>query len=257
MVMDTMIGICRFWLDKGVDGTIHTAKCDENWTDNQPRNLKKGMRPEREFNDQYQDNSRLNQPSIRKLSERLRQPVDEYGDRFLMGELDGDDAVAVSRTFTQPGRLHSTYNFDLLTWESANLNQVRSVIQNLADHFNDTNAISVAWSNHDIARVYDRMTQQINVPKASHDDFAHMLVQLSTSLIGSTCFYQGEELGLEDADRLRRDQLQDPWGVGVERYSKTFKGRDTCRTPMAWCADQPNGGFSGTTQVEPWLPVDD
>jgi len=42
----------------------------------------------------------------------------------------------------------------------------------------------------------------------------------------------------------------------VERYSETFKGRDTCRTPMTWQADQPNGGFSGAAQVDPWLPVD-
>ena len=106
-----------------------------------------------------------------------------------------------------------------------------------------------------MARVYDRMTRKIDVPAAAKDDFAHMLVQLSTSLIGSTCIYQGEELGLDDADRLTRDQLQDPWGI--QRYSDTFKGRDTCRTPMTWSADQPNGGFSGDADVESWLPVDE
>ena len=106
-----------------------------------------------------------------------------------------------------------------------------------------------------MARVYDRMALKIDVPDDAREDFAHMLIQLSTSLIGSTCIYQGEELGLDDADRLRRDQLQDPWGI--QRYSETFKGRDTCRTPMTWKSDQPNGGFSGDTNVESWLPVDE
>ncbi len=257
-VMDAMIDTCRFWLDKGVDGfrldAIHTAKCDQNWTDNLARPRASGVRPEREFDYQRQDSHQLNQPSIQVLSQRLRHLVDGYGDRFLMGELDGEDAVAVSKTFTEPGRLHSTYNFNLLRMEGASVHDVKTIIAGLAQNFNATNAISIAWSNHDIARVYDRMRRQIEVPSAFHDDFAHMLVQLSTSLIGSTCLYQGEELGLDDADRLTRDQLRDPWGIA--RYSDTFMGRDTCRTPMPWRADQPQGGFSNGATSDPWLPLD-
>jgi len=259
-VMDALMDICRFWLDKGVDGfrldAIHTAKADNDWTDNKSRKRVDGVRPEREFEYQSQDSAQLNQPSIQKLSENLRKLADEYGDRFLMGELDGEDAVAVSKTFTEgSGRLHSTYNFDLLRWDGANVGEVRDIIAGLAENFNDSNSISTAWANHDMARVYDRMALKIDVPDDSREDFAHMLIQLSTSLIGSTCIYQGEELGLDDADRLRRDQLQDPWGI--HRYSKTFKGRDTCRTPMTWNSNQPNGGFSGDADVESWLPVDE
>ena len=258
VVVDALMQICRYWLDKGVDGfrldAIHTAKCDNDWTDNRPRTVPAGTRPEREFDYQSQDSSQLNQPSIQTLTTRLRQLVDSYGDRFLLGELDGEDAVAVSRTFTEPGRLHSSYNFNLLRWEGANLVQIRQIIADLAHNFNDSNAIATAWSNHDIARVYDRMTQQIAVPEAARDDFSHLLIQLSTSLPGATCIYQGEELGLDDADRLTRSQLQDPWGIN--RYSLTFKGRDTCRTPMPWRADQPQAGFSNGAASTPWLPLD-
>ena len=258
-VMDMMIDTCRFWLDKGVDGfrldAIHTSKCDNDWTDNQPRILAAGARPEREFDYQNHDSAQLNQPSIQELSRRLRALTDEYGDRFLMGELDGEDAVAVSRAFTEGGdKLHSTYNFNLLQWDGSTVAEVREIVSGLASNFNDTNSISTAWSNHDMARVYDRMARKIDVPDAAREDFALMLVQLSTSLIGSTCMYQGEELGLDDADRLTRDQLQDPWGI--ERYSDTFKGRDTCRTPMPWQSSQPNAGFSGDATVDSWLPVD-
>lgn len=259
-VMEALMDTCRFWLDKGVDGfrldAIHTAKVDNNWADNLPRKHLNGARPEREFDYQSQDSAQLNQPSIQKLSESLRRLVDEYGDRFLMGELHGEDAVKVSKVFTEGNRrLHSTYNFNLLQWGGSETKEVRDIIDGLAQNFNDTNAISTAWSNHDIGRVYDRMTGKIDVPAAAKDDFAHMLLQLSTSLIGSTCIYQGEELGLDDADRLTKEQLQDPWGI--QRYSETFKGRDTCRTPMTWTASQPNGGFSGEAQVESWLPVDE
>ena len=69
-------------------------------------------------------------------------------------------------------------------------------------------------------------------------------------MIGSTCIFQGEELGLEDASDIPLDQLQDPWGI---EFAPTFLGRDTCRTPMVWDSNEPNGGFSTASRT--WLPV--
>ena len=68
------------------------------------------------------------------------------------------------------------------------------------------------------------------------------------SLRGTICLYQGEELGLPEAD-LAFEDLQDPYGITMWPQ---FKGRDGCRTPMPWAADEPNAGF-GT--AKPWLPV--
>ena len=53
---------------------------------------------------------------------------------------------------------------------------------------------------------------------------------LLLSLRGSVCLYQGEELGLPEADMAFED-LQDPYGI---RFWPEFKGRDGCRTPMPW-----------------------
>jgi alpha-glucosidase len=76
-----------------------------------------------------------------------------------------------------------------------------------------------------------------------------MLLGLLMCLRGTIFLYQGEELGLPQAD-VPFEKLQDPEG-------KTFwpdnLGRDGCRTPMPWRADAPNAGFS---VAEPWLPVD-
>jgi alpha-glucosidase len=70
------------------------------------------------------------------------------------------------------------------------------------------------------------------------------------SLRGSVCIYQGEELGLPEAD-IGYEDLQDPYGI---RFWPKFKGRDGCRTPMVWASNLPNGGF---TTGKPWLPVPD
>jgi alpha-glucosidase len=78
--------------------------------------------------------------------------------------------------------------------------------------------------------------------------FAKLLVAMLGSLRGSFCIYQGEELGLPEAE-VPFDRLIDPYGIA---FWPDFKGRDGCRTPMPWTAERPRGGFS---DVEPWLPM--
>lgn len=68
------------------------------------------------------------------------------------------------------------------------------------------------------------------------------------SLRGSVCLYQGEELGLPEAD-VPFERIQDPYGKVLW---PEFKGRDGCRTPMPW-TDGTQAGFSA---IEPWLPVE-
>jgi alpha-glucosidase len=72
---------------------------------------------------------------------------------------------------------------------------------------------------------------------------------LLLTLRGSASIYQGEELGLPEAD-VPFELLQDPYG---RAFWPEFKGRDGCRTPIPWTAEAPHGGFTTGT---PWLPVD-
>ena len=73
------------------------------------------------------------------------------------------------------------------------------------------------------------------------------MLALLACLRGTICLYQGEELGLTEAD-VPFERLQDPYG---KRFWPRFKGRDGCRTPMPWNAG-PHAGFSSG---EPWLPM--
>jgi len=104
---------------------------------------------------QLHDTAQLNQPSIQGFSEAIRACADEYeGDRYLMGEVHGDAAnvVNVSQTFTAPGRLHATYNFDLLAWDGLDVEGMRAVLNKSITAFNGTGRLSFAFSNHDVPR---------------------------------------------------------------------------------------------------------
>jgi len=68
------------------------------------------------------------------------------------------------------------------------------------------------------------------------------------ALRGSICLYQGEELGLPEAE-LAFEDLRDPYGI---RFWPGFKGRDGCRTPMVWEEHVEHAGFS---TGKPWLPI--
>jgi alpha-glucosidase len=73
---------------------------------------------------------------------------------------------------------------------------------------------------------------------------------LLLALPGTAFLYQGQELGLEEvelADELRQDPI-------FFRTGGTRLGRDGCRVPLPWTADEPGFGFTTGT---PWLPQPD
>ena len=70
-------------------------------------------------------------------------------------------------------------------------------------------------------------------PGGDTDAVAKFAIALLACLRGSICLYQGEELGLTEAE-IAFEDLRDPYGI---RFWPAFKGRDGCRTPMVWEAD--------------------
>jgi len=258
-VRTALTDVARFWFDRGVDGfrldAVHTINGDIPPYKN---NLAKddfvlGVLPQQQqpFFRQLHDTGQLNQPNIQKFSEAFREVADSYdGDKFLMGELHGDDPVLASRTFTQDGRLHATYNFNLLEWAGLDVNGLKEAISSAIDAFNGTGRLTFAFSNHDVPRSGTRQLDALGLDISQQEAMQLLLLKLEISLIGSTCIYQGEELALSDVRDIPLHKMQDPWGI---EFAPTFLGRDTCRTPMVWRADQPNGGFSNANET--WLPV--
>jgi alpha-glucosidase len=70
-------------------------------------------------------------------------------------------------------------------------------------------------------------------------------------LRGTVFLYQGEELGLPQAE-VPFERLKDPFAI--QNYTGQA-GRDGARTPMPWTKSGLNAGFS--TAHETWLPLDE
>ena len=140
-------------------------------------------------------------------------------------------------------RVHMCYSFDFLAPEKISAAKVRQVLEAFGKVASDGWSCW-AFSNHDVMRPASRWAAEEADPAA----YLKVISALLMSLRGSVCLYQGEELGLGEAE-LRFEDLQDPYGI---RFWPEFKGRDGCRTPMVWDATASNAGFS---TAKPWLPV--
>jgi alpha-glucosidase len=171
--------------------------------------------------------------------EELRKRLDP--DRMSVAEILSDGGNARAIEYTTPGRLHTAYNFAFLHAAKLTPALVRETLQNWTS---ETSWPSWSFSNHDVARVRSRW----GGPDAN-DAYARMLLGLLLALRGTIFLYQGEELGLPQAD-VPFEKLKDPEGI---RFWPDSLGRDGCRTPMPWRKGAPNAGFS---TAEPWLPVD-
>ena len=77
---------------------------------------------------------------------------------------------------------------------------------------------------------------------------------IALTLPGVSVTYQGEEIGMTNADISYEDTV-DPSGCncGPDRYDEIGCSRDPERTPMQWSSSEINAGFSTANQT--WLPV--
>src|SRR5690606_3390882 len=75
---------------------------------------------------------------------------------------------------------------------------------------------------------------------------------LTAALPGSLYIYQGDELGLPEAESIPRELIHDPMHY---RSGGVDPGRDGCRVPLPWSGARAPFGFSSPHATgTPWLP---
>jgi alpha-glucosidase len=241
-VQDALLGVARFWLDRGVDGfridAINFAMHDPALRDNPA--APPGGKRSRPF-DFQQHLYNQSHPDIAKFLERLRRLTDSYGGRFTLAEVGGDHALGEMQAFTAGNtRLNSAYGFDFLY--AARLSPAL-VACAARDWPNDAGWPTWAFENHDAPRAISRWATE-----ADCELVTRLKILLLCTLRGSIILYQGEELGLPQVD-VPFDQLRDP--EAIANWPHTLS-RDGARTPMPWSSTGENLGFSG---ARPWLPL--
>jgi alpha-glucosidase len=250
-VVQAILGTVKFWLELGVDGyRLDTANYyfhDKELRNNPGRGQPKGNDPAvNDVNPYGWQHHKFDktQPENLGFLKQLRALLDQYPNTTMVGEIGDDDGLTVMAEYTSgTDKLHMAYSFDLLGPDSSS-----TYLHDLMKRFAEKNATgwpSWALSNHDVVRVGSRWGgESADVRKL------RVAAAFQMCLRGSPCLYQGDELGLPEA-QVAYEDLQDPYGITMW---PEFKGRDGCRTPMPWNAQAPDMGF-GNGAHKPWLPL--
>ncbi|MGB4057223.1 MAG: alpha-amylase family glycosyl hydrolase [Alphaproteobacteria bacterium] len=247
-VRQAALDIARFWLDKGVDGfrldVVNFYFHDALLRDNPPRTYGAHYATQLESPDPYSEQQHVydkSRPENLEFIKSFRALMDQYPDRFTVGEIGDDNPNERAAEYTASGLLDTCYNTSMMSGAHKDLTEdlIREPIEEFLNHRGHWP--SWAFSNHDVVRAASRW-------HTPGDGFSHdprlskMLIALLGSLYGTAFLYQGEELGLPES-RLKFEDLKDPWGIAL--YPK-WQGRDGCRTPMPWHTTPP---------AKSWLPM--
>ncbi|MFJ1677193.1 MULTISPECIES: alpha-amylase family glycosyl hydrolase [unclassified Streptomyces] len=239
--------VLRFWLDRGVSG-VRIDSAALLVKDPALPDFVRGRDPH-----PYTDRDELHD-----IYRSWRAVADAYAAVFV-GEVWLPDSERFAR-YLRPDELHTAFNFNFLTcpWDAGPLRT--AIDDTLAEHASVGAPATWVLCNHDVTRTvtrygredtgFDFRAKTFGTPAdpALGTRRARAAALLSLALPGAAYLYQGEELGLPEAD-IPRDRIQDPMHF---RSGGTDPGRDGCRVPLPWSARAPHAGFGST--AEPWLP---
>ncbi len=246
-VGDMFEDVLTFWLDRGVDGfrvdVAHGLFKEESLRDqvaeDEPAQAAgDGSMVERRMRDEPM----WDQPEVHEVYRRWRQVLDKYdGQRMDVAEAWTQTPESMAR-FVRPDEMNQSFNFAwlLAPWSAE---EFRAVITGTFDALRPVDA-TPTWvlSNHDVVRHVTRYgggAQGLARAKAA--------TMTMLALPGSSYLYQGEELGLEQAE-VEPEHRQDPsW------FRTGEPGRDGCRVPLPWGGDRPPFAF-GSGDGHPWIP---
>jgi alpha-glucosidase len=239
-VEKAMFDVTRWWYDRGVSGfrldAVDTLFEDPKLKDNP---ILPGTNPYGDPNMDNKYNTKL--PEIHGVLQRLRKVADEH-DAVLIGETWTKDIAELKNYYGAHGSKELQMPMDLMfmTVDKLSPPEFRRQIATVDS--------AGGWpvfviSNHDKPRSYNRYGDGPH-----NDQIAKVMAGLYLTLRGTPIMYYGEEIGMENNDPKRKEDVKDP--IGRTGWPKD-KGRDGERTPMQW-SNSENAGFSTAT---PWLPV--
>jgi alpha-glucosidase len=238
-VVEAMLDVLRFWLDRGVDGfridvIWHMVK-DAEFRDNPPN---PAWTADQRPYDQHVHAHSTDQPEVHDVIARMRGVFDGYDERVMIGEIYLPVERLVAYYGEEESGVHLPFNFQLILaeWDARHIEELIEEYEAALPADGWPNWV---LGNHDQHRIASRVG-------AAQARVAAMLL---LTLRGTPTIYYGDEIGMRDVP-IPPDRVQDPFEKNVPGKGL---GRDPERTPMQWTAGR-NAGF---TTGEPWLPIAD
>ena len=236
-VVEAMLNVLRFWLERGVDGfrmdvLWHLIE-DDQFRDNPPNpSWREGTDPYQKLIPLYT----TDQAEVHGVIARMRHLVDQYQDRVLIGEIYLPVERLVQYYGPNLGGVHIPFNFQLLlaNWQARDIARIIGEYEAALPQRGWPNWV---LGNHDRSRIASR----VGLAQA------RVAAMLLLTLRGTPTLYYGDEIGMHDV-AISPEKVQDPFEKNVPGRGL---GRDPQRTPMQWNAAK-NAGF---TTGEPWLPI--
>jgi alpha-glucosidase len=270
-VRDDFLCTLRFWSDRGVDGfrvdvAHHLAK--DLSADPLP------SAADLPILDEVDDGSHPlgDREELTEIYAEWREVLDSYDPpRAAVAEA----WVAPTRRhrYALPTALGQAFNFDLLR-ANFDAREFREIIdRNVAVTAETGSSNTWVLSNHDVVRHPTRyglpddtsgrgdvgrrwlLSGGTEPPLDAGRGLrrAHAATLLVLALPGSAYLYQGEELGLPEVAEIPDDARQDPTFFRSPGHDV---GRDGCRVPLPWRAEEPSFGFGPSPESHlpqpPW-----
>jgi trehalose-6-phosphate hydrolase len=246
LVIKEIQKVLRFWLDLGVDGfrfdVINFLSTDGIMTDNPVKDGKQ------------MHTFDINQPGVKATISIIKSTVNEYKDRFTVGEI-GSDKLEVLRQYQSPQFLDVVFNFNFGSIPEFSVERIFNELQSMDKEM--PGYPTLFFGSHDNPRLMDRLAGR-------NLDRTKALAVLMLTAKGVPFIYYGEEIGMENIKADSYDEISDIQGKTFYKQAietdRTLDdalvegnnhNRDKSRSPMQWDGSK-NSGF---TTGKPWIKM--
>ena len=268
VVRNEIWDMMKFWMDKGVDGwRLDVISSISKYMDFPDYDESMGEYPIGEYH--------ANGPRLHEYLHEMNTEVLSKYDCMTVGEAPGS-TVENALLFCDKDReeLNMIFTFDhmdldkkqgslLGKWDvkELKLTDLKECMENWQHGLHEKGWNSLYFENHDQARVISRWGND----REYRVECAKMFATLLHFMQGTPYIYQGEEIGMVNADysidefddiemlNAYQDLVVDRKMMDAETFMDAAHkiGRDNARTPMQWDSSE-NAGFS---DVKPWMKV--
>ncbi|WP_245180843.1 glycoside hydrolase family 13 protein [Haloarcula amylovorans] len=261
-VRESVYEMMNWWLSQGIDGfrmdVINLISKTEGLPDG---DAESGHTGAKHF---------INGPNIHDYLQEMHTEVLSDDSLLTVGETPGahvddaqkyvgEDGDGLSMVFQFE---HVTFDHDEHKWDAGDwsLVEFKEILSKWQNGLAEGGWNSIYLNNHD----QPRMVSRFGNDGAYRTESAKLLGTLTHTLQGTPFVYQGEELGMTNAEFASPEELRDVEALNfVEeaieegdaasyddvRDAIEYVGRDNARTPMQW-DDSEHAGF---TDGEPWI----